>query len=137
MKKEIKHKLKEIEENISLVEDNLPEDFDEFKNLGLVKDGIYKRIENSIENIIDICGIINSELKLGIPNEDEDLIENVFNKKIITKKLYLKIKEMKGFRNILVHRYGDLDDQLAFESIKSGIEDFNLFIDEIEKFLEK
>ena len=131
MEKEIRYKLKQIEENLSLIENNLPDNFKEFKQLGLVKDGIYKRIENAIEDMIDICGIINSELKLGIPTEDEDLIDNVFKKKIISKNLYLKIKEMKGFRNILVHRYGDLDDKLAFENIKSGLDDFELFIKEI------
>src|SRR3989344_1262891 len=135
MEKEIRYKLKQIEENLSLIENNLPDNFKEFKLLGLVKDGIYKRIENAIEDMIDICGIINSELKLGIPTEDEDLIDNVFKKKIISKNLYLKIKEMKGFRNILVHRYGDLDDKLAFENIKSGLDDFELFIKEIESFL--
>lgn len=135
MEKEIRYKLKQIEENLSLIENNLPDNFKEFKQLGLVKDGIYKRIENAIEDMIDICGIINSELKLGIPTEDEDLIDNVFKKKIISKNLYLKIKEMKGFRNILVHRYGDLDDKLAFENIKSGLDDFELFIKEIESFL--
>lgn len=36
----IKSKLKLIEENIDLVEKNLPKKFENFKNLGLVKDGI-------------------------------------------------------------------------------------------------
>ena len=136
MKERIRHKLKEIEENVNLVQNNFPNNFKGFNELGLVKDGMYKRIENAIENMVDICGIINSELNLGIPNEDEDLIDNVFKSKIITKKLYLKIKEMKGFRNILVHRYGDIDDNMAYKNIKSGFDDFDLFIKEINKFLE-
>ncbi len=41
----IKSKLKIIEENIDLVKENLPENIEEFSNLGLIKDGIYKKIE--------------------------------------------------------------------------------------------
>ena len=138
MKKQIiKHKLKEMEEHVSLVEDNFPDNLKNFEDLGLIKDGIYKRIEGAIENVIDVCSIFNSELNLGIPREEEDFIDNVFSKGIISKKLYLRIKEMKGFRNILVHRYGEIDDKLAYGSIKEGLKDFDLFIKEIKVFLDK
>lgn len=71
----IRTKLKEIEESVKLVEENTPETFKEFSGLGLVKDGIYKRLEFSIENIFDICSILNSDLKLGVPGEEEDVFE--------------------------------------------------------------
>ena len=41
----IRTKIKEIEESLRLVEENLPDTFEEFSRLGLVKDGIYKRVE--------------------------------------------------------------------------------------------
>ncbi|MFO7966480.1 MAG: hypothetical protein R6U44_02655 [Archaeoglobaceae archaeon] len=37
----IRTKIKEIRESIRSVEENLPDTFDEFAELGLVKDGIY------------------------------------------------------------------------------------------------
>lgn len=45
----IKSKLLDIETSISLVEENIPGSFEEFSKLGLVKDGIYKRMEFAIE----------------------------------------------------------------------------------------
>lgn len=48
-----------------------------------------------------------------------------------------KLRLMKGFRNILVHRYGKIDDTLAFKILTESISDFYDFIKEIEKFLEK
>ena len=42
---------------------------------------------------------------------------------------------MKSFRNILVHKYGEIDDKKAFENIKEGIKDFELIVSEIEDFL--
>lgn len=41
----IKNKLKAIEENIDLVKENIPEEIVEFIELGLIKDGIYKKLK--------------------------------------------------------------------------------------------
>lgn len=135
-KRIIRTKMKEIEESIRLVEEHLPESFEEFSNLGLVKDGIYKRVEFAIENVFDICAIINADLNLGIPGSDEDIVENLIKNNILSMKMKEKLKMMKGFRNILVHRYGKIDDKLAFRILKENLGDFHEFMREIEEFLE-
>ena len=124
--------MKEIEESIRLVEENLPDTFEEFSDLGLIKDGIYKRIEFAIENVLDICAIINTDLELGIPHDDKDIIENLVKKKILSEEMREKLKEMKGFKNIVVHRYGRIDDNIAFEILKENLPDFYAFIGKIE-----
>ena len=117
----IKNKLKVIEENLELVKEYLPKTIQKFKALGLVKDGIYKRIEASIQEVINICSIINSDLKLGIPSNRDDIISALMDTNIISKKMTEKIRQLKGFRNFLVHRYGSINDEVAFEDIKNGI----------------
>ncbi len=131
----IKTKLKIIDENVELVEENLPEKVDKFKALGLVKDGIYKKIEASIQEIIAICSIINSDLKLGIPSNRDEIIMALKDDNIISSEMAEKIKGLKGFRNFLVHRYGKLDDEVAFKDIKKGLSDFALFKEEILNFI--
>ena len=131
----IKTKLKIIEENVDIVKENLPETLSEFKALGLVKDGIYKKIEASIQEVISICSIINMDLKLGIPSNRDDIIIALLNKNIISDKLAKKIKELKGFRNFLEHRNGTIDDKIAFKNIKNGLPDFKIFREEIKKYL--
>ena len=131
----IKHKIEEMIINIKIVENNLPRTFNEFKDLGLIKDGIYKRIENSIEKIIDICNILNTDLGLKIPSSEDDIIKNLEEKKIFSEKVIAKINEMKGFRNVLVHKYNSIDDENAFHSIKQALVDFNLFNEEVNWFL--
>jgi uncharacterized protein YutE (UPF0331/DUF86 family) len=131
----IKTKLKIIEENIDLVKENFPDEMEEFKKLGLIKDGIYKRIEASIQEIINICSIINTDLKIGIPSNRDEIISALEEKEVISKELGEKIKQLKGFRNFLVHRYGRIQDEIAYEDIKKGFDDFILFKIEIIKFL--
>tara|TARA_Y100000034_G_C6790973_1_gene354142 strand:+ start:48 stop:485 length:438 start_codon:yes stop_codon:yes gene_type:complete len=135
--KEIEDKLSSISDSISLVEDNFPDNFDSFSNLGLVKDGIYKKVEFAIESIIDICNIINSDLRLGSPETEDSILSHLESKKILDKKVIDLIREMKGFRNILVHKYGDIDEKVSYDSIKTGLKDFEVILKEIEGFLEK
>ena len=137
MRKEIiRTKIKEIEESIELVGENLPDTFEEFSSMGLIKDGIYKRIEFAIENVFDICAIINTDLELGIPGDDEEIVENLVKNTILSEEMREKLKLMKGFRNIVVHRYGKIDDNLAFEILKKNIRDFYDFIRRVEEILE-
>jgi len=138
MRKEIiRIKLREIKDSLEKVKTHLPQTLEEFLNSGLIKDGIYKKVEFMIENVLDICKIINTDLNLGLPKKDVDVIENLVKHKIISEEMGEKIKSMKGFRNILVHRYGEIEDEIAYEEIKDGLKDFEKFEKEIESFLEK
>ena len=48
-----------------------------------------------------------------------------------------KIREMKSFRNILVHRYGKIDDAIVFQIVTDNSHDFNQFIEQITKIVKK
>ncbi len=133
----IRSKLVDIEESVSLVEEHLPSSLEEFSELGLIKDGIYKRMEFAIENIIDICSIINSDLRLRVPESEESFVESLANIGILTQNMAEKTRRMKGFRNIIVHRYGRIDDLLAHNILTEHMDDFYEFIESIERFLEK
>ena len=133
----IRTKIKAIEESLKLVEKHLPDTFEEFSGLELVKDGIYKRLEFCIENVFDICAVINTDLELGIPESDENIVDNLARNNVINGELEEKLKSMRGFRNILVHRYGSINDELAFSIMKDCLQDFSKFIGEIEGFIEE
>ena len=133
----IRSKLADIEESANLVAENLPQSFEEFSQLGLVKDGIYKRMEFAIENIIDITSIINSDLRLSVPESEESFVENLVKNGILTQNMAEKTRRMKGFRNIIVHRYGRIDDLLAHKILTEHMDDIYEFIESIERFLDK
>ncbi len=131
----IRKKIAEIQESLGLVRENLPGNFEEFASLGLVKDGMYKRIEFCVENIFDICAIINTDFRLGIPRSDDDILEILVRNGVIDNEMKSKLKDMKGFRNILVHRYGGIDDRLVFEFLNENLTDFEEFIAKITDFM--
>ena len=131
----IKHKLVEMDSYLNEMKEFLPSAKEEFIHASIKKHGIYKLIESAIETIIKICSIINSDLQLGIPSNEESIIQHLQTKKILSDALTLKLIQMKNFRNILVHKYDKIDDSLAFHTIHENLEDFDLFKEEILQFL--
>jgi len=130
-------KFDQIRENIQLIEENLSKSYVEFEKLGIVKDGIYKRYEYSVELVIDTISLINAELKLGIPNGTGDIIDQLLKNEILDEDLADIIRGMKGFRNILVHRYGKIDEKLAHKIIVKNLSDFQIVENKIMTVLRK
>lgn len=132
----IKQKIKEIEENIEIIQENLPPSIEEFKSLGLIKDGIYKKLEFSIQNVVDIFSIIYSSLNLGVPSDLDDIFEKLKDKNIFSAKTIALVQDMKGLRNILIHKYGQVNDNLVYELLSEKISDFEQIIQEVETYFQ-
>ena len=67
--------------------------------------------------------------------ENKDVSMRGFSKPFILKESKVfksqvidTIKLMKSFRNRLVHRYGDIDNKLAYHNIKDGLKDFQMMV---------
>ena len=74
---------------------------------------------------------------MGIPEDDSSMIDNLYDKNIISAGIRNIMKSMKGFRNIIVHRYGKIDDELAYTFIKENINDFDSIIRCVEEIMDK
>ncbi len=136
-KDKIKNKIIEINDSLELINKNMVNNYEDFLNLGIVKDGIYKRLEYSIENLLDILYILNSDLHLGTPFDDSNLIDNLNKNNLIDKNTAGIIKKMKGLRNIIVHRYSYIDDSMVYEFLKNDINDFYNIINIINSIVDK
>ena len=133
----LKSKVRRVVDLLEIIRVHLPKDYANFKKSRMVKDAVYKEVETAVEYILDICNVINSDLGLGMPEKEEDIFDNLGRDGILSAEKVKLIKNMKKFRNILVHRYGEIDDELAFETIKDGLDDFKKIILDIEKFVDK
>lgn len=94
-------------------------------------------LQLSIQIIIDIVKIIVIEENLKKPDDNQELISVLFNKKIISSKLAKKLDGIVGFRNILVHEYTKIDKNIVYQYLHKNINDFVLFKKEILKYIYK
>lgn len=121
---EVQERLKTIEESIQAVEDSMPDSYEEFTHFSkVVKDGIYKNVEIISEMFADLCYLLVKHYRLTTPLDDLNAIDILKRENVLSEKQGEKIKEVRGFRNILVHRYGKINEELAYENIRDGIDD--------------
>lgn len=132
-KEKIISKIDELDGYLEEIDKIKPADFSEYRIIEK-KRSIERLLQISIETVIDICNIINSNLKLGIPSDEDSLFEQLFENKILSEKTTNKLKGIKGFRNILVHKYGKVEDEKVFENLEN-LGDFEKFKEEILKLL--
>lgn len=135
-KNRILSKLDELDSYIKELESIKPKTYKEYTSSIEKKRSCERLLHILIESVIDVCAHIVKGLRLGLPAEEEDLFEKLEKNKIISKKTKQKLKSMRGFRNILVHRYADVDNELVFENL-GHINDFENFKKEIGSFLRK
>ena len=92
-------------------------------------------LQVSIEIAVDVCSLLVAGLRLGLPGDENDLFEKLADRGVISRPLADLLRRMKGMRNILVHEYGRVDDELIFETATSRLGDFDGFRREILAFL--
>jgi uncharacterized protein YutE (UPF0331/DUF86 family) len=107
-----------------------PDSIDEYQKIEK-KRACERLLQISIETVIDIFHLLVKGLRLGLPAEEDDLFEKLAGAGIISQGMKEKTKRMKGFRNILMHRYGDIDDRIVYEMATERFGDFEAFKKEV------
>jgi len=134
--KRILSKIDELDSYLKELEEIMPKNYEEYANSIEKKRACERLLHISVESLIDICTLLVKGLKLGLPSSEEDLFDKLGKKKITTKEMLKKLKTMRGFRNILVHIYGEVDDEIVFQTL-GRMEDFHQFKNEVTSFLMK
>lgn len=88
-------------------------------------------LQISIETVVSICQLFVVGLRLGLPSEENDVFEKLARAGVVSPDLARILHRMKGFRNVLVHEYGNVDDDLVFLFLTTRTADFLVFRQEI------
>lgn len=92
-------------------------------------------VQVSVEVVIDVCALLVTGLRLGLPAEEDDLFEKLATRGAISRTMADTLRRMKGLRNLLVHEYGRVNDALVFETVRTRLDDFATFKREVLTFL--
>jgi uncharacterized protein YutE (UPF0331/DUF86 family) len=88
-----------------------------------------------VEAVIDVCALLVAGLRLGLPGEEDDLFEKLAQRGVISNPMSDTLRRMKGLRNLLVHEYGRVNDEIVFDTVHQRLGDFDAFKREILAFL--
>jgi uncharacterized protein YutE (UPF0331/DUF86 family) len=89
----------------------------------------------AVEAVLDVCALLVTGLRLGIPAEEDDLFGKLAQRGVLTPATTETLRRMKGLRNLLVHEYARIDDALVFETASRRLGDFDTFKREVLAFL--
>ncbi|MFT4305220.1 MAG: type VII toxin-antitoxin system HepT family RNase toxin [Candidatus Woesearchaeota archaeon] len=133
--KRINDKISEIEHYLNEFSEFLPNDFEDYKKNIVLKAACERYVEKIVESITDLAFLLIKFKHLKLPEDDINAFRILYENKIINEKLYSNLKNAKGMRNILVHQYGLVDDEIIFNSFNQLIDDSNDFIQLIPKLI--
>jgi uncharacterized protein YutE (UPF0331/DUF86 family) len=133
LSEKIQIKLQQLEEFVNKIPKYLPETAEEYEESEEKQLMIERLLQIIIEYVLDICIMLIKVLKLEIP-KNEDQILNILKSHLNS---IDTIKKMKGFRNILVHRYDDIDNSLVYQFASKNLVDFETFIREVKELIKE
>jgi uncharacterized protein YutE (UPF0331/DUF86 family) len=116
-------KLDELEGYLAELRAIAPENLKEYRRIEK-KRSCERLLQLCIECVIDLCRILVSGLRLGLPADENDLFEKLNKNGIVSPSGARLLRQMRGFRNILVHEYASVDDELVFKYVKTRLGDF-------------
>jgi uncharacterized protein YutE (UPF0331/DUF86 family) len=134
-RKRILVKLDEMDQYIEDLEMMVPDTFEEYDSDLIIKRASERTIEAAIETLIKVSAMIISAERMGLPQSEETIFDILEEKKVIDPSLCLKLKKMKGFRNLLIHRYDHIKDDLVYGFLVDRLGDFYEFEKTIRSYL--
>ena len=135
-KERVLTKIDELQRYLKDLKRILPSDFPGYQEVEK-KRSCERLLQLSIECTIDICKLLVMGLKLGVPAGEDDIFDKVTAAKILDAGAADVLKKMRGLRNILVHEYAEVDDELIFGILSSDLNDFDVFISRIKDYLRR
>jgi uncharacterized protein YutE (UPF0331/DUF86 family) len=66
-----------------------------------------------------------------LPSEENDLFAKLEDKGLLSHQVAEVVRQMRGFRNILIHEYAAIDNELVYTYVNARLGDFESFKKEI------
>ena len=99
------------------------------------QESILFNIQTAVQNCIDIAAHIISEESFGVPGSITEMLYVLEKNGYLENDLTQKMVKAVGFRNLIVHEYGKIELEQAYEIAQNDINDLNEYLKAIFKKL--
>ena len=101
------------------------------------QDIVERNLQLAIEAVLDIGQHIIASSGWAPINEYADVFVTCLDHDVISDDLFVRVREMAGFRNVLVHEYADIDRAQVFEILQNGLDDLAALALAYQQFLDR
>ncbi len=120
-------KIDQLDQYLSELRQIVPASFEEYQASIEKRRACERLLQLGIECVLDICNLLVSGLRLGLPGDEDDLLEKLERAKVLAPGIVALLRPMKGFRNVLVHEYGGIDDAVVYKVAMTRGHDLEVF----------
>jgi uncharacterized protein YutE (UPF0331/DUF86 family) len=97
------------------------------------QDIVLFNIQMAVQNCLDIAAHIISEEGYGVPGSNNDMFYMLEEHSYLETRLVEKMIKAVGFRNLVVHEYGQLDMERVYNIMQQDIQDLFEYLKAIFK----
>lgn len=118
----ILNKYEIVEKSINRINEEYENNSENLENYRRL-DCIVLNLQRACEATIDIAMYIVSTRKLGIPQTKKEAFKKLEENDIISKDMSKNMQNMTGFRNIAIHDYKEINEEILKEVIEKHLND--------------
>lgn len=124
-----------IRENVKIIREYAQLHDDDFwgdvRNMFTVK----LHLIQAIEDAANLCSHLSARLGGMAPANYAACFESLVKLNVIEERLGERLQKMSRFRNLLVHRYWEVDDQRVLELARHDVQDLEEFVQAVGQHL--
>ena len=120
------NKFETIEKCINRINEeyqNNPENLEDYRKM----DMIVLNLQRACEAVLDLAMYVVSNKKLGLPQNKREAFKLLEENDIIDSKMCNNMQGMIGFRNIAVHDYKEINEEILQSVIENNLSDLTDF----------
>ncbi len=99
------------------------------------KQAVKHSLQEAVEASLDISNHLISSEGWERAETYSEMFTRLYENEVIGSDLKDRLQNMAGFRNLLVHRYGDIDDERVWRILSERLNDISRFVEKIEELL--
>lgn len=133
----IKRKLSKLKEYVDELRQADDISWDEYQKNIRNRAFVERYIHIAIQTVFDIANHIISYQQWKEPETYRETFSILATHNVLPNERAGDFENMASFRNMLVHHYDKVDDEVVFGVFKNRLEDFDLFQESILEYLKK
>ena len=133
--KEIHSKLEDLRKYADLLKGYREKDKDQLGSDLTLRGAVERYLHVAIECVLEIGEMIISRESWRKPETYREVIETLGENDVLPSQFAEKFSKVAGLRNILVHRYADVDLDELYHHLQEDIEDFDEFARHVARYL--
>ncbi|MFH1674225.1 MAG: DUF86 domain-containing protein [Pseudomonadota bacterium] len=106
---------------------------DQYRNAWKDRDAAERNLQKIIEAFIDVGKMIIAEKRFREPGNNREVFLILAEKKIFSSEFMTLVDKMIGMRNIIVHGYDRINDEIVYGVLKRNLKDIKKLIANLKK----